>query len=356
MAKHIVFLIHGVGDTDPGWSASVQDVIKGRYAAFHISKLMPFDQHFELKEVNYNGKFDDRRAAWKAAPAPVAEQMAASGLHAKAVKKLLEWSALPGEEHFLFTHALDIVFYRFLSLVGDQVRASVQTQILDVLAAQPANEVLRWSVMAHSLGTSVAHDVLHQMFSPNRPASWGPLPANLFRPSIVMMIANVSRVLENTGFFGVDGDVFRSATRPSSKANVGACGYYINVRHQFDPIPKPKMFSPVDDWPDLETRSEKRFCNVVINAVEQPNVHDWTHYLKNPRTVAPLFRQLTVPAMITDQELDGLSRSYEASTPLQKFSSAIKKLENLSLSEKIDNWGDILEMMREYHRQFVPPK
>ena len=195
VAKHIIFLVHGIGDTKPGWSKPVQDAITTQYAGFHVAKLMPFEANFAFSEVNYNDRFDAIRTEWKNAAAPVAAKLGEGGLGKGAVAKLMTWSAMPAEDGFLNTHALDIVLYRFFSLVGQRVRDAVQKQILDTLAAQPANDVLRWSVIAHSLGTSVTHDVLHQMFSPDRPAEWGALPPGLFRPSVVMMVANVSRLL-----------------------------------------------------------------------------------------------------------------------------------------------------------------
>jgi len=336
------------GDTTPDWSKPIQELIRTLYAGYHIAKVMPFNQHFTFKEINYNDKFDARRTAWKNASASVVKALGDGGMKPGAITKLTGWSEEPARDDFLNTHALDVVMYRFLSLEAEQVRTAVQKQILTALAAQPANDAGRWSVIAHSLGTSVTHDVLHQMFSPNRPAVWETLPPGLFRPSVVMMLANVSRLLENTDFFGPDGDVYQSAVRPGSKPSEGACDYFINVRHEWDPIPKPKRFRPTDDWPNVATRAQGRYIDVEINAIEQPNVHDFAHYLKNPKSHVPLFRLLTVPPLLPDDEFAAASQAYEESTPLEKFRKEAKRLEKLSLPESEQDWRNILTMLRDY--------
>jgi len=166
------------------------------------------------------------------------------------------------------------------------------------------------------------------------------------------MLANVSRLLENTDFFGADGDVYKSVVQPSSDPSKGACDYFIIVRHEWDPIPKPKMFRPTDDWPNSATRAQGRYVDVEINAIEQANVHDLAHYLKNPKTHVPLFRLLTVPGLLDDAEAAAASQAYEDSTPLDKFKKEAKKLEKLSLPEAEQDWRNILQMLRDFFSQF----
>lgn len=348
MARHLLFLVHGVGDTRPDWSTPIQELIRTLYAGYHIARTMPFDQYFTFKEINYNDKFDARRIAWRTASDSVLKALGDGGMKRGAITKLTGWAEEPARDGFINTHALDVAMYRFLSLEAAQVRTAVQKQILTALDQQPANEVRHWSVIAHSLGTSVTHDVLHEMFSTGRRAEWGALPAGLIRPHVVMMLANVSRLLENTDVYGRNGDVYRSVVHPGPGTAVAACGYYINVRHEWDPIPKPRMFRPTDDWPDTATRAQGRYIHVEINAIEQPNVHDFAHYLRNPRSHVPLFRLLTVPGLLQDDEFAAASRAYEESTPLEKFRKEAKRLEKLSLPESEQDWRNILGMLRDY--------
>jgi hypothetical protein len=214
--------------------------------------------------------------------------------------------------------------YRFLPQVREQVRASVRKQILDVLKAKAMNEPIRWSVIGHSLGTSVVHDTIHAMYTDKK----APLVASDTRPKVIAMIANVSRVLET------DSDVYTSFTHPSLDKAAGACDYLINARHEWDLFTVPKMFRPTDDWPDLDTRHAGRYVPVTINAIANKNIHDVAHYLANPKVHVALFRALTFQSAVSDDEAAVASRRYEEATPLSKFDSLIKKLKSIDLGEE----------------------
>ena len=90
-----------------------------------------------------------------------------------------------------------------------------------------------------------------------------------------------------------------------------------------------------------------------INAVEQANVHDFTHYLRNPKTVVPLFRLLTVPGLLTDDEARVASDRYEAGTPLETFKREVKQLENLGLGEGEQDWRKVLTMLHDFYTKIV---
>ena len=88
MAKHLLFLVHGIGDTKPNWSRPIQELIRTLYAGYHVSKMMPFDQYFAFHEINYNDKFKARRTDWKNASASVVNALGDGGLKAGAVTTL----------------------------------------------------------------------------------------------------------------------------------------------------------------------------------------------------------------------------------------------------------------------------
>lgn len=336
MAKHILFLVHGMGDTQPGWSQAIQQAIRTSYASYPgLSLLVPFDTTFSFCEINYNDKFDARRQAWAQNAQTVLSALAQSGLDAPAVKLLTTYSAETGKENFLATHVLDVLLYRFIPQIAEQIRTSVQKQILQTLAAQPENETINWSIIAHSLGTAVTHDTLHAMYS------GGGLPPSVTRPKLIAMIANVSRVLE-TG-----ADVYTSKVHACIDPTKGICDYFLNARHEWDPIPVPKQFKPVDDWPDLATRREQRFQNLAINAIEAKNVHDFAHYLKNPKVHIALFRALTWNNLIDEASAAGAIAQYEAGTPLAQFQNLTTKLKQLWPNEQA-SWKEIITCFRKF--------
>ncbi len=336
MAKHILFLVHGMGDTRPGWSQDLQQLIRARYADFPgLNLLVPFDNNFTFSEINYNDKFDERRRAWAQNAQAVLGALAQNGLDSGAVNLLTQYAAETGKDTFLNTHVLDVILYRFIPQIAEQVRAAVHKQILQTLTGQPQNETINWSVIAHSLGTSVTHDTLHAMYSS------GTLPPSITRPKVVAMLANVSRVLET------DADVYTSQVFPSLDPAKGVCDYFLNARHEWDPIPVPKQFKPVDDWPDIETRRNNRFQNIVINAIEAKNVHGFDHYLKNPKVHIALFRTLTWDSLIDAAGAAAAIAQYEAGTPLGQFQTLINNIKQLWPSEQA-TWREVIATFRNF--------
>lgn len=340
MGKHILFLVHGMGDAKPGWSQETQQLIRGLYNKYNqLSLLVPFDQNFTFQEIYYNDKFDERRKAWKEHAEQVLQAISQGGLDANAAKLLAGYAAETDRDRFLNTHILDVILYRFIPQVAEQIRNAVCLQILETLKAQPQADTLRWSVIAHSLGTAVIHDTLHAMYTQSSAASV--LPPSVTRSKVLAMLANVSRVLET------DADVYTSVVRPDVNPAQGVCDYYLNARHEWDPIPVPKQFRPLDDWPNVETRRDNRYQSLLINAIESQNVHDLLHYLKNPKVHIPLFRALTWQSIIDDATAVAASAQYEASTPIGQFQGWIEKLKKIWPNEQ-SNWRDTIKTFRSF--------
>ncbi|MFT5502661.1 MAG: hypothetical protein ACI8XC_000366 [Gammaproteobacteria bacterium] len=44
MSKHVIFLLHEMKDTQPGWSQSLQNFIKQKYQLYKVSKIKKLDQ------------------------------------------------------------------------------------------------------------------------------------------------------------------------------------------------------------------------------------------------------------------------------------------------------------------------
>lgn len=340
MGKHILFLVHGMGDAKPGWSQETQQLIRGLYNKYNqLSLLVPFDQNFTFQEIYYNDKFDERRKAWKEHAEQVLQVLGQSGLDANAAKLLAGYAAETDRDRFLNTHVLDVILYRFIPQIAEQVRNAVCLQILETLKAQPQADTLRWSVIAHSLGTAVTHDTLHAMYTQSSAA--GALPPSVTRSKVLAMLANVSRVLET------DADVYTSVVCSDVNPASGVCDYFINVRHEWDPIPIPKQFRPLDDWPNVETRRDNRYQSLLINAIESQNVHDFLHYLKNPKVHIPLFRALTWQSIIDDATAVAASAQYEANTPIGQFQGWIEKLKKIWPNEQ-SNWRDTIKTFRSF--------
>jgi hypothetical protein len=330
MAKHVIFLVHGMGDFGKDWSLSVQKQIADSYSAYGIAKVLPFADSFEFKEIVYNERFDKLRKQWRDDSATVLATLKEGGLEASALGKLAKAGGAAGtEDQFLSSHVLDVLLYRFVPMVAEEARTLVAKQIIDtVFGAEPR----KWSVIAHSLGTAVAHDSLHAMFT-NTVA--GETLIGTTQAQVLMMVANVSRLLEED-----DVDVYKSMVRPGTSDSV--CRHYLNAKHEWDPFPRPKEFRPLDDWPSVAARNEDRYVPITINAFQNKNIHGLSHYLSNPKVHVPLFRRLVpLPVVISDDELKKASALFEASTPLGQFQELQQAVKKFQIAEEA-TWGQII--------------
>lgn len=335
MAKHLIFLVHGMGTHKKGWSDQTQALIKKLYAQFPSFDNLPFDETYEFKEIRYDNLFQDIRRRWKDNSSAVLKILKDNNMKKAEVAKVAKLGAAGSQDNFFTTHILDVIFYRFVPLVTDHVRVNVAKQILGVLKNIPDHSTIRWSVIAHSLGTAVIHDTIHALYNtpiPNMPGST--LSTANTRAKVIMMVANVSRLLQTSP------KAYDSLVRPSLEPSLGACAHYINVRHQLDPFTKPKQFDPADDWPEIPTRNAGRYQEVVTSAIMEPNVHDLNHYLSNPKVHVPLFRTLTAPFFISEEEAQANFNAYLAKTPTGQFKQLRQKLKKLLPGENA-GWGEI---------------
>jgi len=345
MGNHLVFLVHGVGDTKPNWADPVKAQLLESYNTYpKLAALRPFDAHFQFEEINYNDRFDDVRKRWASEATKVLGAFGDGGLIPSAAQELLQATQKLGDDKFLQTHALDVVMYRFFAEVAEAVRSAVNDQIMDHLVGTPFGTDLRWSIIGHSLGTAVVHDTLHAMFRPGP----GSADSDLFQPYAVIMIANVSRLLENKGRFDDEGDVFRSFVRPTGSPATGGCRFYVNVRNEFDPIPAPSRFNPADDWPDPQSRKDQRYRNIAFSSIEKDaKVHDLVNYLHNPTVHIPIFRLLAgEPRLIPEDQATAAIKKYNDEHSLSRIKDEeLKRLKDSILADNSRDWVAIIKML-----------
>lgn len=334
MGRHKVFLVHGMGDYGDGWADPFEEQLKKLYDSFELLPIFAsFDQLIEIVPVGYNQFFEDRRAQWATDAGQVLALLEAGKLQKSAVTEISNIAASTSSDDFLNTHLLDVFLYRFTP-VGELVRRHVAGVILNTLRDSPGP----WSIIPHSLGTSVVHDTLHQLFTD---ADTAPTMQKA-RANLVMMVSNVSRLFEQRGM-----DVYKTVTHPSVDPLAGVCRHYLNVKHEWDPFPRPREFRPSDVWPDLITRQQGRFHKIEINAFTTKNVHAFSHYLDNPRVHVPLFRLLSRPDLIPDDEFAEAVARHEADTPFGAFGDLQRKLRDLQISDQ-STWRQVVKAFKRF--------
>lgn len=336
MAKHLIFLVHGMGDFSDKWSAETQKTIKDLYGSYpRLTGQVAFNTKFEFREIVYNDQFEKHRQRWKEDAAAIFKAFPTVGGLPQSLAELPNGVT---KDNFFTTHILDVIMYRFLLLIGEPVRVAIWKALMTELSKMPKSS--EWSIIAHSLGTAVIHDVLHLGYNTNN-AGGAPLEAIKTRPTVLAMIANVSRLLEDHISVA---DVYQSLVRPSVDPEKGLCDYMLNVHHQWDPFTLIKPFQPQDDWPDSETRAEGRYLDIKINAFENEHIHDLNHYLRNPAVHLPLFERLA-GAEFTPKERAAAIKAYEDKTPFGKFKNLQQELKQLQPNGENASWTEIIQAL-----------
>lgn len=299
---NVLFMIHGIGEQAAGWSTGPVAVLNEaakQYGVFS-GKDNPLQDQIECIEIRYDDIFDGLLDNFEAL-ANEFDVVKSTGLPnpVKKLKKMMgDLDGLP--EKYLG----DIVLYKGFSLVQRAVLLQVLSQMtkaITEIGIEHNGTPIKYGVLAHSMGTAVAHDALHhlattQWIEPdtllqdvsaaNSDLANGlidkvrarvgsnPFSPGNFRFDSIFMVSNTSRLLHTT-----DKNPYESAVRPVSATNSeGVCGTFYNIDHKLDPVSKVKRFRVFDAWrPDNEGGMD-----IEVDHFYQPNVHDLEHYLLHP--------------------------------------------------------------------------
>src|SRR5690349_10075929 len=129
MSKHQVFLVHGMGNFEPGWSLSLQAEIKQTFASYKGIAALGLVDRFDFVEINYNDVFDKWRQQWKDDADAAAKAAIGLQLDADVANKIAGFAKAPSGKSFFQTHVLDVAMYRYLRQFAEEVNQSVRQQI-----------------------------------------------------------------------------------------------------------------------------------------------------------------------------------------------------------------------------------
>ena len=207
MSKHHLFIVHGMGAHPEGqWHTEIVQTLRAVYQQYEPLNEMPFDDRIEIVPVSYDRHFESLRQNWKNSEALLG-QLNGSGTGEVLQKQVLEWADLGIDDSFFWTHVMDVVLYRLFDLVRVPVEQTIAKTIADTLQD---NGSPPWSILAHSLGTSVIHGTLYRAYSDDQ---YG-LNPRAVRPRVIMMVANVSRLYSMSRRFTIptsDRELHRTA-------------------------------------------------------------------------------------------------------------------------------------------------
>lgn len=302
MRKHVLFFVHGMGvyvdkqgKPSNAWSQAAAKSFKAQYQKYAVAKRKSFDDTFEVVHINYDLEFHKLVTRW----AEESAKVTGAGIPAAApAQKLVKWlNGANDQEKFAWTHFSDVVLYKFFALMRQRVKISVANQFHAALAPNHEGAVSSWSVIAHSLGTIITHDVLHAMDSTTtNEAGISIMDPMVSSATVIAMLANVSKVMEN------DVDVYKSMVVPSSMVqNQSACFQYVSCNNKFDPFVRPVPFKPSGpQWALAE--SNQTFVDIPTENIHDTNVHSLDNYLVNPDVHITLIERMLGMGTISDAE------------------------------------------------------
>ena len=312
MARKILFVIHGIGQRAPddatdkpraaadGWYVEMVKnfvALAAKHAPAVSIGLNPGADGVKIVPLSYCDLLIEQLERWdsvgnKKVADAVAKQF--PGLPAEFVDVLRGISM--ADAPFFWQGGVDILLYRVFNDIA--IRSHVRSQVTRALFDNAVNGVLpACGFITHSMGTSVMHDVLAELFA--NPQEFGGF-VNM-DIDIYVSLANVSKILESVM------NPHRSPVRPFGTQGIGRarCRAFVNAHHESDPVPYLGLFNP--DW-NSETTP---FRDVRIERIKEPNTHSYQRYLENPRVWVPVFRTL-LETSISNQKMNDLIDEYDA--------------------------------------------
>ena len=166
MSKNVLFLIHGVGNHDVGWSKDAQKVLSDEFSRYmgHTGKNVKLKDELKFVEITYNDIFE---AIWKRWATLSASLQPVPNLPNPVTKinRFLGAAGSTGTQlgnNRNVDYAGDVLLYVSFRLVRKLVLLKVMSTIAKTVEKALDEDIrTEFGVLSHSMGTAVAHDALH---------------------------------------------------------------------------------------------------------------------------------------------------------------------------------------------------
>ena len=336
MAKHHLFFIHGMGTHSENWveEERLKDLLKELYERYEeLTELGGFDDRIQCYSVHYNDIFDAQIKRWDDMVSKLRTGLAGSpGLVQGDIDGLIELAQKPqsgiDEKNFFYTHVLDVLFYKF-TLLNRQIIIECAKQIFDKVSDHIQDSDSRFSIIGHSLGTSVAHGTLQALYT--EPEYTDLSQAVKFE--MVFQVSNTSYVLSRNR-----NDHYRHVFpgRPTSNA---VCKRLFNVSHALDIFSELVPFDPPEAWPNASDKG--LYIPIRISRFNNRNIHGLTHYFSNPKVHVAFFNCLFGRSAIPKNRFDEAWKHYLQASPEGRYKDLEEKLKNLKLTDR-QSWTALM--------------
>ena len=354
MSKSIVFVLHGVGNYSENWMEGSHGAVHGlRTAAkgYEFFENHSLDTYVEFVPILYDDIFQRFLEDWTS-QASVLKGIPASAGYLPVFEK---FKKEVDDKAWWATTALDAALYSWFRPIQQRVVLRVLSQVTTRIA-NAMQEPLEHSfhVLAHSLGTAVAHDALHHLgtetwlkartndlfdqssdlaANDNAVESLAtlagtsePFHPRRFSFESVTMLSNVTPRL------AMAEDPYASIVRPGSARDDNAyTRTYINVDHNYDPISLFGGFEMPLAWsPGGVNLGLKHFQG---NAEE---IHDASHYVAHPFVHLRLLNLYVDPFSVTKRH-EAVAKKFDQQKTLHKQRPLVEDLTDIlaQLSQRL---------------------
>lgn len=333
---HVLFVVHGMGvHLEEDWMDGVKKELEKAAASFDIFQEYPLEQWITMVPVTYDNVFGQVLEEWD----DLVDSLSAYAYENQLdVTDLVSWlhDVDETEKNFFWSHVVDVILYRFFKQVRAEVNARVMSQLADGIAQAKAAGS-GYSVLAHSLGTAVAHNALHLLATHNYGNSTALNPPGT-RMDNLFTVANVSRVLELESM-----PVYNSAVKPGpTDSSTTYLNHYFNFRHRFDPIPAFRPFR--SEWSD-------GYHYQKVQHFRDWNIHGFTHYLEHPAVHGLILKAFVGDHISSDELQDKIAAYPDIKLPdecrdlVDEFKAEMEGLADLAGSVAPSNLADVASAM-----------
>lgn len=347
---HVLFIVHGMGEHNETWAESVKEKLIDCSEKYNWFSQNSLTDRVEFCPLRYDNLFDQYIDNWKEDLQVITQANVSDGF---IPSDFADWIGTldDDERNFFWTHLADVIIYRFLPFE----RARIQIELIRDIARKIKEYVdeyegqnVKFSFLAHSLGTCVIHDSLHKMGT----TDWDDEIDNVFGPQhrrldSIFMLANTSRILKN------DIEPMNSIVRPISSDPIRNNTFfdrYYNFYHKFDPVNLLWRFNATD-W-------NNGYLNIELSHFRELNIHSYEHFLVHPKVHIPILKRLVYSFVITNQEKNNSIENFRDISPEEfdeddanRIKEKIEELRNqlddeFSLTEFIKQWLKFRELIR----------
>lgn len=333
--KNVLFFVHGIGRHPAGWTTApdgpvtILDQAMKRYPCFEGKPLSAF---VDVVEIRYDDLFDLVLSKWES----LAEDLGPVGGAIDWVGKVQSLlTDVGGNKNTYADFGGDVLLYGGFDIVARAVRLRVASVFAGealkrhLAATNLEGQFPRFGIVAHSMGTAVAHDALWTLATADFLKDKATIVASNAMSQAPDLIAPKTLTDEQRDLFGqVEAGTTAHPDRPmpfpvntlllvsnviplisrgsgdylsTKREGLLECAAFRDVNNRYDPVCNVKPFA-------VGNRTNGR--KIALDHIHEKNTHGFGHYLANPALHMPLLTRMT--DVVTPEDIAAAKQEADA--------------------------------------------